>query len=57
MLRIICVRTGDKYDQWYEDQLRHMIDTYSGLEYDEFEVMNEDVDDGDYATFYKLLMF
>jgi hypothetical protein len=57
MLRIICVRTGDKYDQWYEDQLRHMIDTYSGLEYDEFEVIKDDVYDDDYATFNKLLMF
>lgn len=54
MLRVICVRTGTKFDKWWEDNLRHMVDTYSGLEYDEFVVMDEDLYDG---VFNKLLMF
>lgn len=55
MLRVIAVRTGDKYDQWYEDNLKHMIDTYSGLEYDSFEVIRDDVYELSVAN--KLLMF
>ena len=45
MLRVICVRTGTKFDKWWEDNLRHMVDTYSGLNYDEFVVMDEDLYD------------
>lgn len=41
MIRVICVRTGNKYSQWYEDNLKHVIDTYSGLEYDSFEVIRD----------------
>lgn len=52
--RVICVRTGDKFDQWYEDNLKHMVDTYSGLEYDEFVVIREDTYEG---VFNKLQMF
>lgn len=54
-LRVIIVRTGDKYDQWYEDNIRHMIDKYSNLEYDSFEVIRDDV--YDLAVANKLLMF
>lgn len=54
-MRIICVRTGDKYDQWYEDNLKYMIDKYSGLEYDSFEVIRDDVYELSVAN--KLLMF
>lgn len=54
MLRVICVRTGDKFDQWYEDNLKHMIDTYSGLKYDAFEVIRDDEYEG---VFNKLQMF
>ena len=53
-LEIICVRTGDKYDQWYVDNLRYMIDRYSGLEYDKFHIITEDRYEGVYN---KLLMF
>lgn len=52
--RVICVRTGNKYDQWYEDNLKHMVDTYSGIDYDEFCVIREDEFDG---VFNKLQMF
>lgn len=55
MLRVICVRTGDKYDQWYEDNLKHMIDTYSGLEYDEWCVIHDDIYEMSVAN--KLQMF
>ena len=54
MLRVICVRTGDKFDSWYEDNLKHMIDTYSGLDYDEFVVIRDENYDG---VFNKLQMF
>ena len=38
-MRIICCRFGDKFTQWHVDNLKHMIDEYSGLKYDEFEVI------------------
>ena len=53
MLRIIAVRTGDKFDQWYEDNLKYMIDTHSQLKYDEFVVIRDDQYEG---VFNKLLM-
>jgi hypothetical protein len=57
MLRVICVRTGDKYNQWYEDNLKHMVDTYSGLDYDEFVCIHDDVYDDERGVFNKLQMF
>ena len=53
-MRIICVNTGDKFGQWYVDNLKHMIDTYSGLKYDSFEVITEEKHKG---VFNKLQMF
>ena len=53
-MRIICVNTGDKFGQWYVDNLKHMIDKYSGLEYDSFEVIEEEKHKG---VFNKLQMF
>lgn len=53
-MRVICVNTGDKYDQWYTDNLKHMIDTYSQLKYDSFEVITEEIYGGVYD---KLQMF
>ena len=41
MLRVIAVRTGTKYSQWYVDNLKNMIDNYSNLKYDRFEVLTE----------------
>lgn len=55
MIRIICVRTGDKYPQWFEDNLKHMIDTYSGLDYDSFEVIRDN--EYELQVFNKLQMF
>ena len=43
MKRIICCRFGDKFTQWHVDNLKHMIDTYSRIEYDEFVVIEEDL--------------
>ena len=56
-LRVICIRTGTKFDQWYVDNLKHMIDKYSNLEYEEFVCIEEDVFDDDYGTFNNLLVF
>ena len=42
-MRIICVNTGTKYSQWYVDNLKHMIDNYSNLKYDKFEVITENM--------------
>jgi len=53
-MRIICVRTGDKFDQWYEDNLKFMIDKYSCLEYNEFVVIRDEEYEG---VFNKLQMF
>ena len=57
VLRVICVRTGDKYAQWHEDNLKHMIDKYSGLEYDEFVCIRDDTYDDERGVFNKLQMF
>jgi hypothetical protein len=57
MLRVIAVRTGTKYSKWYEDNLKHMIDKYSGLEYDEFVIIREDLYDDERGVFNKLQMF
>jgi len=53
-MRIICVNTGKKYTQWHTDNLKHMIDQYSGLKYDEFVCMDTDLYDG---VFNKLIIF
>lgn len=57
MLRIICVRTGTKYDKWYEHNLKHMVDTYSNLDYDEFVCIKEDRYNDERGVFNKLQMF
>lgn len=53
-MRIICVNTGDKYSQWYTDNLKQMIDTYSKLEYTSFEII-EDIEFG--GVYDKLQIF
>jgi len=53
-MRIICVNTGDKFGTWYVDNLKYMIDTYSGLKYDEFVVITSENYKG---VFNKLQMF
>ena len=52
--RIICVNTGDKFSDWYVDNLKYMIDVWSGLGYDSFEVIKEEKHKG---VFNKLQMF
>ena len=53
-MRIICVNTGNKFSEWYVKNLKHMIDTYSGLKYHSFEVIRENKFEG---VFNKLQMF
>ena len=53
-MRIICCRFGNKFTQWHVDNLKHMIDEYSGLKYDSFEVIENDL----YGNWYnKLQMY
>ena len=53
-MRIICVRTGKRFTNWHVENLEHMIDTYSGLKYDSFEVIENDL----YGNWYnKLQMY
>lgn len=47
-MRVICVNTGDKYDQWYTDNLKYMVDNYSCLKYDSFEVIDKELYGGVY---------
>ena len=54
MVRVIAVNTGDKFDKWYTDNLKYMIDNYSNLNYDKFEVIDEEIYEG---VFDKLQMF
>ena len=37
MRRIICCRFGNKFTQWHVDNLKYMIDNWSGIKYDEFD--------------------
>ena len=53
-MRVIVVNTGDKFDQWYTDNLKYMIDNYSNLNYDKFEVIDKEIYEG---VFDKLQMF
>ena len=53
-MRIICVNTGYKFSEWYVQNLKHMIDTYSGLKYSSFEVIRDNNYEG---VFNKLQMF
>ena len=56
-IRILCTRTGDKVDQWWEDNLKYMFDKYSNVEYDEFVCVRDNMFDDDYGTFNNLIMF
>lgn len=47
-MRIICVNTGTKFESWYVDNLKHMIDSFSNLEYDKFEVITKTLYGGVY---------
>ena len=42
-MRIICCRFGTKFTDWHVKNLKHMIDNYSGLSYDSFEVIENDI--------------
>ena len=53
-MRIICCRFGNKFTDWHVRNLKHMIDEYSGLKYDSFEVIENDI----YGNWYnKLQMY
>ena len=53
-MRIICCKFGEKFTNWHVRNLKHMIDTYSGLKYDEFVVVSSDL----YGNWYnKLQMY
>ena len=53
-MRIICCRFGNKFTNWHVKNLKHMIDKYSGLSYDSFEVIENDL----YGNWYnKLQMY
>tara|TARA_E500000318_G_scaffold10018_1_gene8988 strand:+ start:559 stop:1179 length:621 start_codon:yes stop_codon:yes gene_type:complete len=56
-IRIICTRTGDKFNQWWEDNLKFMVDKYSNIEYDEFVCIRDNRFEDDYGTFNNLIMF
>jgi len=53
-MRLIAVNTGEKFGEWYVDNLKHMIDKYSGIKYDTFEVIRDEKYD---KWFNKLQMF
>tara|TARA_B100000902_G_scaffold345473_1_gene351559 strand:- start:1358 stop:1951 length:594 start_codon:yes stop_codon:yes gene_type:complete len=53
-MRIICCRFGNKFNDWHVKNLKHMIDNYSGLKYDSFEIIENDL----YGNWYnKLQMY
>ena len=35
------MNTGTKFESWYVDNLKHMIDKFSNLKYDKFEVITK----------------
>ena len=54
MVRVIAVNTGNKFSSWYTKNLKYMIDQYSNLKYDKFEVIHTQLYEG---VFDKLQMF
>ncbi|OUW58143.1 MAG: hypothetical protein CBD57_03175 [Candidatus Pelagibacter sp. TMED197] len=53
-MRIICCQFGEKFTQWHVENLKYMIDNFSGLKYDSFEVIKRDL----YGNWYnKLQMY
>lgn len=53
-MRIICCKFGKKFTNWHVKNLKYMIDTHSGLKYDEFCVIEDDL----YGNWYnKLQMY
>ena len=41
--RIICCQFGKKFNDWHVENLKYMIDHHSGIEYDDFEVITNDI--------------
>ena len=54
MTRIICAKWGEKYNDNHINNLKYMIDTYSGITYDKFEIIDKNLFDNMYN---KLQMF
>ncbi len=53
-MRIICCKFGKKFTNWHVNNLKHMLDNYSGLYYTDFEVIEDDL----YGNWYnKLQMY
>jgi len=52
--RIICAKWGEKYNDNHISNLKYMIDTYSGITYDKFEIIDKNLFDNMYN---KLQMF
>ena len=53
MVELILVRTGDKFDEWYVDNLLYMVENHGKLKYDKCHVIR----DGEGSVYDKLQMF
>ena len=53
MVTIILVCTGTKYDEWYVNNIIHMIKNYGNLIYDEIQIIRK----GEGSVYDKLQMF
>ena len=53
MVELILVRTGDKFDEWYVDNLLYMVEKHGNLKYDKCHVIR----DGEGSVYDKLQMF
>ena len=53
MVELILVRTGDKFDEWYVDNLLYMVEKHGKLKYDKCHVIRE----GEGSVYDKLQMF
>ena len=40
MVELILVRTGDKFDEWYVDNLLYMVEKYGNLKYNNKQIFN-----------------
>tara|TARA_E500000178_G_C16980545_1_gene735557 strand:- start:576 stop:1211 length:636 start_codon:yes stop_codon:yes gene_type:complete len=40
-IRVGTLAYGDKYDSWWQDNFKYMIDKYSNIEYDEFVIVKD----------------
>ena len=53
MVDLILVRTGNRFEKWYVDNILYMVEKHGNLKYDKVHV----IEDGEGSYYDKLQMF